>query len=107
MLSFHAASIIASWVRTEYPAEPGGHKIPRTSERMIGADAENNVDRLCTSIEDCFTTYRLILASADLLAHPSFSSFFAKSPNDLGGEFADPVDACADEDLGDDSLVSS
>src|SRR3954469_17303688 len=46
MLSFHAASIIASCVRTEYPAQSGAQDIPKTSPRIRGPDNKNNADRL-------------------------------------------------------------
>src|ERR1700751_3139984 len=46
MLSFHAASIIASWVRTEYPAQSEAQDIPKRSPRITLPDSENKVDRL-------------------------------------------------------------
>ena len=50
MLSFHAASIMASCVRTEYPSQSGAQDIPKRSPRIRGPDSENNVDRLCAGI---------------------------------------------------------
>jgi hypothetical protein len=50
MLSFHAASIMASCVRTEYPSQSGAQDIPMRSPRIRGPDNENNVDRLCAAI---------------------------------------------------------
>jgi len=50
MPSFHAASIIASCVRMEYPAEPGALDIPNRSARIRRPDSENNGDRLSADI---------------------------------------------------------
>src|SRR5690348_16200485 len=47
MLSFHAASIMASCVRTEYPAQLGGQDIAKRSRKMRGTDCENKVDPPC------------------------------------------------------------
>jgi len=50
MLSFHAASITASCVRTEYPSQSGAQDIPKRSPRIRGPDSKNNVDRLSAGI---------------------------------------------------------
>ena len=46
MPSFHAASIIASCERTEYPAQLGVPDIPKRSPRIRHPVGEKNVDRL-------------------------------------------------------------
>jgi hypothetical protein len=51
MPSFHAASIIASCVRTEYPEQSDAQVIPKRNPRIRGPESENNGDRLCADIE--------------------------------------------------------
>ena len=50
MLSFQAASIMASCVRTEYPLQPGAQDIPKRRPRIRGPYSEKNVDPLLASI---------------------------------------------------------
>ena len=60
MLSFQAASIMASCVRTEYPLQTGAQDIPKSRPRIKGPYSEKNVDPLCASI-----------VSVELLARPT------------------------------------
>jgi hypothetical protein len=50
MPSFHAASIMASCVRTEYPSQSGAQDIPRRHPRIRGPDSESSMDQLWASI---------------------------------------------------------
>src|SRR5580765_2236927 len=50
MLSFHAASIMASCVRTKYPSQSGAPDTPKRRPRIRGPDSKNNVDRLSAGI---------------------------------------------------------